>query len=105
MTAIQPAGRFGELGLDRERVTEFREKPVTEDGFINGGFFVFNRRIGDYLDGNDCILERRPLERLAQEGQLNAYRHRGFWQCMDTYREQQMLEGLWQSGKAPWKIW
>jgi glucose-1-phosphate cytidylyltransferase len=83
LTAIQPAGRFGELGLNQEVVTEFREKPVTEDGFINGGFFVF----------------------LAKEGQLNAYRHRGFWQCMDTYREQQMLEAMWQSGKAPWKTW
>ncbi len=105
LTAIQPSGRFGELEIHDNRVSAFREKPETEETFINGGFFVFNRRIGDYLDGDDCILEREPLERLARERQLEAYRHRGYWQCMDTYREQQMLEKLWQSGEARWKIW
>jgi glucose-1-phosphate cytidylyltransferase len=105
LTAIQPSGRFGELEIQDNRVSAFHEKPETEDTFINGGFFVFHRRVGDYLEGNDCILEHEPLERLAREGQMDAYRHRGYWQCMDTYREQQMLEKLWQSGEAPWKIW
>ena len=105
LTAVQPSGRYGELEIADNQVSAFREKPETEDTFINGGFFVFNRGIGDYLDGDDCILEREPLERLAREGQLNAHRHRGYWQCMDTYREQQMLEKLWQSGEARWKIW
>jgi glucose-1-phosphate cytidylyltransferase len=105
LTAIQPAGRFGELNIESGLVTAFKEKPKSEAGYINGGFFVFNRLIGDYLEGDDTVLEREPLERLARERQLNAYRHRGYWQCMDTYREQQMLEALWQSGQAPWKVW
>jgi glucose-1-phosphate cytidylyltransferase len=105
LTAIQPSGRFGELEIEDNMVSAFREKPETENMFINGGFFVFNRRIGEYLDGDDCILEREPLERLARESQLNAHCHRGYWQCMDTYREQQILEQMWQSGNAPWKIW
>lgn len=105
LTATRPAGRFGELGIAGDRVTSFHEKPEAEDAFVNGGFFVFQRKIGEYLTGDDCILEREPLEGLAREGRLNAFRHRGYWQCMDTYREQQMLDRLWESGKAPWKIW
>lgn len=105
LTAIQPAGRFGELDIDNHLVTAFREKPETEKAYINGGFFVFQQQIRKYLSGEACILEREPLESLARDRELNAYRHNGFWQCMDTYREQQLLEGLWQSGKAPWKVW
>ena len=79
--------------------------PDREPRFVNGGYCVFNQRIGDYLTGDDCILEREPLERLASEGQLKAHCHAGFWQCMDTQREQQQLESLWASGDAPCKIW
>lgn len=105
LTAVQPESRFGELGLDGSTVTAFSEKPDHSDGFINGGFFVVNKRVGDYLTGDDCILERQPLNRLAAEGKIHAYKHTGFWQCMDTYREQQMLTSLWENNKAPWKVW
>ena len=105
LTAIRPIGRFGELDIRDQSITAFREKPAAENGYINGGFFVFNRRIGDYLEGDETILERDPLETLAADNQLNAYCHDGFWQCMDTFREQQMLEKMWQNGQAPWKIW
>lgn len=105
LTAVQPAGRFGELALDGSRIQSFREKPKQEAGFINGGFMVLNQKVRDYLGGDDCIFEREPMERLAVEGQLRAYLHDGFWQCMDTYREQQLLERIWRSGQAPWKKW
>ena len=105
VTAVSPASRFGELSLDGDTVTSFREKTDEEAAPINGGFFVMNRRVGDYLGGDDCILEHEPMGRLVSEGQLKAWRHRGFWQCMDTFREQQMLEKMWQSGQAPWKVW
>ncbi len=105
LTAVRPAGRFGELGLDGRTITSFHEKPEKESAFVSGGFFVFDRRIGDYLPGDDAILEREPLEQLASEGQLKAFPHDGFWQCMDTYREQQLLHQLWTDGRAPWKLW
>jgi glucose-1-phosphate cytidylyltransferase len=105
LTAVNPSGRFGELALDGQTITAFREKPEQESAFISGGFFVFNRDIEKYLDGDDCVLERGPLERLAREQQLKAYCHPGFWQCMDTFREQEMLNKMWATGKAPWKIW
>ncbi len=105
LTAVQPESRFGELGLDGSTVTAFSEKPDHAAGFINGGFFVVNKSIGDYLAGDDCILERQPLNRLAAEGKIHAYKHTGFWQCMDTYREQQLLTSLWENNKAPWKVW
>lgn len=105
LTAVRPSGRFGEMALDGPTITEFREKPVKERAFINGGFFVLNRRISDYLDGDECVFERGPLEQLASEGNLQAYQHPGFWRCMDTYREQQMLDQLFNSGQAPWKVW
>jgi glucose-1-phosphate cytidylyltransferase len=101
VTAVRPPARFGELVLDGARVREFAEKPQTSQGWINGGFFVFEPGIFDYLDETNS-LERRPLERLAAEGQLMAFSHEGFWQPMDTLREKQLLESLWQSGKAPW---
>ena len=105
LTAIRPQGRFGELAMDGASVTAFQEKPDWENIWVSGGFFVMNRGIGDYLEGDDTILEKKPLERVTNEGKLKAYQHKGFWQCMDTYREQQMLEGMWQSGNAPWKVW
>jgi len=104
-TAVKPAGRFGELSITEGTITAFTEKPDQEPRFVNGGYCVFNRHIGEYLTGDDCILERQPLEQLAGEGQLKAHCHPGYWQCMDTYREQQQLEALWAAGEAPWKIW
>ncbi len=106
MTAVKPSGRFGELAMDGRTITAFREKPEQESGYINGGFMVLDKRVAGYLDDSDtCVFERGPLERLTREGQLKAYCHDGFWQCMDTYREQQMLDQMWRSGNAPWKVW
>jgi glucose-1-phosphate cytidylyltransferase len=105
LTSVRPVLRFGAVEIGEEnRVMEFMEKPVSE-GWINAGFFVFNTGIFDYLTGDDCILERGPLERLAREGQLAAYRHEGFFYAMDTYRDYQHLSQIWASGKAPWKVW
>jgi glucose-1-phosphate cytidylyltransferase len=105
VTAVHPPARFGCLGLDGDRVASFAEKPQTDVGWINGGFFVFEPGVFDYLDGDSSVLEREPLERLAANGQLMAYRHSGFWQPMDTLRDKDYLEKLWSTGKAPWKIW
>jgi glucose-1-phosphate cytidylyltransferase len=101
VTAVRPPARFGALTLDGPRVLEFAEKHQTREGWINGGFFVFQPGVFDYLD-DESPLERRPLERLAAEGELMAFRHDGFWQPMDTVRDRQHLEALWQSGEAPW---
>lgn len=105
VTAVRPPSRFGNLTLSGSSVCEFAEKPQADDGWINGGFFVFNPEIFDYLEDDESILEREPLERLARERQLMAFRHAGFWQPMDTLRERMLLDALWASGKAPWKIW
>jgi glucose-1-phosphate cytidylyltransferase len=105
VTAVQPPGRFGDIEMKDNEVLAFREKPERQAGYINGGFFVLDRRIGDYLGDDTCVFENEPLDRLAAERQIAAYKHSGFWQCMDTYREQQLLTGLWNSGKAPWKVW
>jgi glucose-1-phosphate cytidylyltransferase len=105
MTAVQPAGRWGSLDLDEDRITEFREKPAGDGGWINGGFFVLSRKVLDYIANDSTIWEREPLERLAREGNLHAYRHSGFWQPMDTLRDKLHLESLWQSGSAPWRRW
>ena len=105
LTAVRPPARFGGLTLDGESVTEFSEKPQTGEGWINGGFFVFEPGILDYISGDAEVLERATLNRLAQERQLMAFRHEGFWQPMDTLREKWLLEELWVKGKAPWKIW
>ena len=104
-TAVRPAGRFGELSISEGTITSFSEKPDQEPRFVNGGYCVFNKCIESYLTGDGCVLEQGPLERLSAEGQLKAYCHSGYWQCMDTYREQQLLESLWVAGKAPWKVW
>lgn len=105
VTAVRPPARFGGLVLEQDRVCEFSEKPQTESGWINGGFFVCENRFLDYLTDDAAVLEREPLERVAAAGQLMAYRHEGFWQPMDTLREKELLESLWASGKAPWKTW
>jgi glucose-1-phosphate cytidylyltransferase len=103
VTAVSPIARFGSLHLDGEKVTQFTEKPQTGEGWINGGFFVFEPKVLDYIAGDQTTLEGEPLEKLAGEGQLMAYRHKGFWHPMDTLRDKQYLESLWASGKAPWK--
>lgn len=107
VTGVRPQGRFGELRVDRERVASFAEKPQVTEGFINGGFFVFESEFIDrYLnDNDDLVLEREPLQRLASDGELMVYEHDGFWQPMDTYREWKLLEDYWNAGRAPWKIW
>jgi glucose-1-phosphate cytidylyltransferase len=104
-TAVQPVGRFGSMRIVGDHVTEFTEKPAGDDAWINGGFFVLSPRVGAYLDGDDTVWERAPLQRLASEGELTPYRHTGFWQPMDTLRERQRLQELWESGEAPWKTW
>jgi glucose-1-phosphate cytidylyltransferase len=105
VTAVRPPARFGGLTLDGDLVREFSEKPQTGEGWINGGFFVFEPGVFDYLDGDESVLEREPLERLAEDRQLMAYRHDAFWQPMDTLREKQLLDQLWASGRAPWNVW
>jgi len=103
LTAVRPPSRFGGILFNDRAVAQFTEKPQIGEGWINGGFFVFNPKIFDYLTDDRTILEAHALEKLASNGQLAAYRHEGFWQCMDTLREKRILEDLWQNGKAPWK--
>ena len=105
VTAVQPPGRFGALDLDRERITGYREKPLGDGGWINGGYFVLSPKVLDYIADDATIWERAPLERLASDGQLAAFRHKGFFQPMDTLRDKVHLEELWNSGAAPWKVW
>ena len=97
--------RFGHLEMDGDQITEFSEKPQAKEGWINGAFFVLEPEIFDFIDGDDTHFEKEPLARLATEGQLMAYRHTAFWQCMDTIREKKYLESLWEKGNAPWKTW
>ncbi len=105
VTAVRPPARFGSLALEGEQVTGFAEKPQLGEGWINGGYFVFEPDIAKYIDGDETYLEREPLERLAQEGQLMAFKHSGFWQPMDTMRDLQTLRERWDAGDAPWKVW
>jgi glucose-1-phosphate cytidylyltransferase len=105
MTAVRPPARFGYLEMDGNQIVEFSEKPQAKEGWINGAFFVLEPQVFDYIDGDDTLWEKEPLERLAKAGELMAYRHTSFWQCMDTLREKRLLESLWQSGKAPWRVW
>jgi glucose-1-phosphate cytidylyltransferase len=107
VTAVQPAGRFGSLGIaeDGSRVADFAEKPAGDGAWVSGGYFVLEPAVFDYIEGDSTILEREPLERLAADGQLEAFKHRGFWQPMDTLRDKTQLEKLWASGNAPWKVW
>ena len=105
VTTVLPPGRFGRLSVEDCRVSQFKEKPDGDEGWINGGFFVLNRKVLDYIEGDDCIWERGPLERLAAEAQLMGFPHKGFWSCIDTLREKNIMEDYWNSGRAPWKIW
>ncbi len=106
VTATQPSGRFGSLQMgDGERVASFQEKPAGDGSWINGGFFVFEPALFDRIANDGTVLEKEPLEGLARDGELVAYRHSGFWQPMDTLRDKNQLEALWNSGKAPWKVW
>jgi glucose-1-phosphate cytidylyltransferase len=105
VTAVRPPARYGALVFDGDRIVEFNEKPQTGEGWINGGFFVLEPMVLEYIKGDATHWEREPLERLAAEAQLMAHRHEGFWQCMDTLRDVRLLEGLWANGTAPWKVW
>jgi glucose-1-phosphate cytidylyltransferase len=105
VTAVSPTARFGGLEVEGDAVIRFSEKPQTGEGWINGGFFVLEPAVFDYIEGDEVALEREPLERLAADGQLMAFRHAGFWHPMDTLRDKQFLESLWATGKAPWKVW
>ncbi|PZP35682.1 MAG: glucose-1-phosphate cytidylyltransferase [Roseateles depolymerans] len=105
VTAVQPPGRFGALDIEDQRITRFAEKPQGDGSWINGGFFVLEPQVIDYIGGDEVTWEREPLERLAAEGQLSAFAHRGFWHPMDTLRDKILLEDLWQTQRAPWKLW
>lgn len=105
LTAVRPPARYGYLELDGDSITEFSEKPQTREGWINGAFFVLEPGVFDYIAGDDTQWEKEPLENLAHDGQLMAYRHTSYWQCMDTLREKYILENYWNSGNAPWRVW
>jgi glucose-1-phosphate cytidylyltransferase len=103
VTAVRPAARFGAMVFEGDRVASFKEKPQASEGWINGGFFVFEPKVFDYLHGDETVLEQDPLEKLAKDGQLMAYKHPGFWQPMDTIRDRDALNELWRAGNAPWQ--
>jgi len=105
ITAVQPPGRFGALDIEDKRITRFEEKPMGDGSWVNGGFFVLQPEVLEYIKGDQTIWEREPIEQLARDGQLSAFTHKGFWQPMDTLRDKIRLEELWQSGQAPWKVW
>jgi glucose-1-phosphate cytidylyltransferase len=105
VTAVRPPARYGYMKFEGDRVAEFTEKPQIGEGWINGAFFVLEPGVFDYINGDDTVWEREPMERLASDGELMAYRHTSFWQCMDTLREKYLLESYWESGNAPWKVW
>lgn len=105
VTAVRPPARFGHMTFSGDQVLEFSEKPQAAEGWINGAFFVLEPQVFDYIAGDETQWEKEPMERLSREGQLMAYRHSGFWQCMDTLRDKALLESLWQGGHAPWKTW
>lgn len=105
ITAVRPPARYGHMEFDGDRVKEFNEKPQAAQGWVNGAFFVLEPKVIEYISGDDVMWEHEPLRRLAADGQLMAYKHESFWQCMDTMREKHILEQLWQTGEAPWKTW
>jgi glucose-1-phosphate cytidylyltransferase len=105
LTAVRPPARYGHMTFDGDQVVEFLEKPQVGEGWINGAFFVLEPGIYDYIDGDDVMFEHAPMSRLAADGQLMAYKHHSFWQCMDTLREKHILEEFWKTGAAPWKVW
>jgi glucose-1-phosphate cytidylyltransferase len=105
VTAVRPESRFGGLEIEQDLVKKFKEKPQLGEGWINGGFFVMEPKVLDYIEGDDILFEGKPLERISAEDQLAAYRHDGFWRPMDTLRDMKLLNDLWAKGAAPWKIW
>lgn len=105
VTAVQPPGRFGALNIQKNKITDFEEKPVGDGGWINGGFFVLSPKVIDLVDEDATIWEKEPMEHLARTGQLSAYQHKGFWRPMDTLRDKMALEEMWNSNQAPWKLW
>ena len=105
VTAVQPPGRFGSMILDDKRVADFKEKPLGDGSWINGGFFVLSPAVLDYIEGDGTYWEKDPMEKLAREGQMAAWLHKGFWSAMDTLRDKNALEEKWRSGAAPWKVW
>ena len=105
LIAVKPQGRFGSLKLEGNKVEQFLEKPLGDGGWVNGGFFVLNKDIFNYIRSEKTIWEREPLERLSKKKQLISYKFNGFWYAMDTLKDKNYLENLWSSGKAPWKIW
>jgi len=105
VTTVRSPARFGRIGFRGDQVSDFYEKSEAGEGWINGGYFILNPGVFDYVDGDDTVWEKEPVERLARDGQLMGYRHHGFWSCMDTLKEKNMLEDLWNSTQAPWKIW
>lgn len=105
LTSVRPPARYGHLEFEGDMVKKFTEKPQTSEGWINGAYFVLQKEVFDYIEGDHTQFEKEPLETLAKEGQLMAYRHESFWQCMDTLREKHILETLWESGNPPWKVW
>jgi len=105
LTAVRPPARYGYMAFEGDRVRRFTEKPQIGEGWINGAYFVLEPGVFEYINGDETVWEREPLERLASDGQLMAYKHDSFWQCMDTLREKYMLEALWESENVPWKIW
>jgi glucose-1-phosphate cytidylyltransferase len=105
VTAVRPPARYGYMEFDNDRVAKFAEKPQTAEGWINGAFFVLEPKVLDYIDGDETMFEHAPMERLAADGQLMAYKHDSFWQCMDTLREKHLLQSMWDSGTPPWKLW
>jgi glucose-1-phosphate cytidylyltransferase len=105
ITGVHPSSRFGELVIENALVTHFQEKPQTAEGIINGGYFVLSNKVLDLIEGDDIVFENQPMKTLAEMGELAVYKHEGFWQCMDTYRELELLNSLYNSGKAHWKVW
>ena len=105
MTVVRPPARFGQVVMDGNQITSFKEKPKHGEGWINGAFFVLEPEVCEYIDGPDILFEKEPLERLAAAGQLMAYKHEGFWQCMDALRDKLVLEDIWAKGNAPWATW
>jgi glucose-1-phosphate cytidylyltransferase len=105
LTAVHPPARYGHIEIVGDQITEFTEKPQAAEGWINGAFFVMEPGVADYIENDDTLFEREPLERLAKDGQLMAYQHTDFWACMDTMRDKVMLDTMWNSGAAPWKVW
>ena len=105
ITAVRPPSRYGELRVDEHLASSFAEKPQANEGWINGGFFVLNKKVLTLIEDENTVWEREPLRRLVQMSELAVYQHEQFWQCMDTYREMELLNKLWLNNKAPWKIW